>query len=730
MKKKEKIYLYGYILKKDESMENRTFTSFCRICAGCCGLKITVDENDKILDVRGDKDNAMTKGYACFKGLAIEDTHHSKARLLQPLKRQGDGSFAPIPLEEALDEIAQRLKDIISRGGVDAVGLFAGGAGVQNSSAYAMQKSFMSTLGSSQSYSTVTIDQSAKLVSFERMGGWAAGLPGLDQSDVLLLIATNPLVSLGAIGSLLVDPARRLKRAKARGLKLIVIDPRRTETARHADLFVQPLPGQDAAIAAALLRIILDQEWYDKDFCARYVGEEGLQTLRMAVEPFTSELVEERAKLESGQLRAVAEMFARDNKRGHAMACTGTNMSPFSNVAQHMVDCLNVVCGRFRRPGDQVVVDMLSPEMPVRAEVIAPPRSWQAVCPSRIRGVGRLFGEKLSGTLAEEILTPGVGQIKALIVDGANIANAMPDHARMVEALHSLELLVCIEPYMTVTARFAHYIFPPKLQFERADLPSSVSGFTLMLDNFSQYAPAVLNPPKGSTVIDDWYFFWSIAKRLGLQIIYDGKTPLDMNNEPTTDELLSIRLTGARVSLKELKQYPSGKMFEPLSGVVIPGEQNGAKFDVMPDDVADELRQFFDEVINIPDDGVNKNYKFLLSCRRMQNMFCTLGTHLDSFLKKTPENPMLINPVDLQALRINSGETVNVLSEHGRITAIARADETMKPGVISIAHGWGGQPGDDVASHPCVNRLIDSTRSEAVNAMPWMSAIPVNVLPL
>ena len=709
-------------------MATQTFKSFCRICAGNCGLEITVDDDDKILNVRGDKDQPMTKGYACFKGLEVEETHHSPARLLQPLRREDDGSFTSIPIEQALDEVAQRLGKIISERSDNAVGLFAGNGGVQNSSAHAMQKSFMSALGSDQYYTTVTIDQSSKLVSFERMGGWAAGLQDLDQSDVLLLIATNPIVSLAAIGSLVVDPTRRLKRAKAGGLNLIVIDPRRSETVRYADLFLQPIPGQDAAIAAGLLRIILDESWHDEAFCARHVGSEGMRSLRSAIEPFTEELVEERARLEAGQLRRVAEMFARDNKRGHATACTGTSMSPFSNVAQHLVDCLNVVCGRFRRPGDQAVVDMLSPDAPVHAEVIPPPRSWQAVSPSRIRGVGRLFGEKLSGTLAEEILTPGTEQIKALIVDGANIANSMPDQPKMLEALHSLDLLICIEPYMTATASLAHYIFPPKMQFERSDLPISVPGFAIVPDNWSQYAPAAMRPPKGSNVIDDWYFFWSIAKRLNLQIIYDGKLALDMSTAPTTDDLLSIRLSGARVSLEELKRYPSGKIFDIPSAVVVPGKQPGPKFDVMPGDVAKELKQFFEHDANQSSGTSNATYKFLLSSRRMRDMFCSNGTHLDSFLKRTPENPALINPLDLKELKISSGEMVDIRSEHGIISAVVRADGTMKRGVISVAHGWGGSADGDLGSRPCVNRLIDCTQSEAVNAMPWMSAIPVNVV--
>jgi anaerobic selenocysteine-containing dehydrogenase len=395
-------------------MTTRTATSFCRICPACCVMVLTIDDNERIVNIKPDKQHPMTKGYACFKGLQAEDAHHSPRRILRPLKRQPDGTFTEISSEQAFDEIAEKMRAIIDREGVEAISMFTGNGSVLTSSAVAMQSSFWAALGSTQRYSTMTLDQSAKIVSFERMGGWAAGMPDLEQSNVALMFASNPLNSHSATGYLVVDPTRRLKRAKARGLKLIVIDPRDTETARHADLFVQPLPGQDAVIAAGLLRIILREGWHDREFCDRYVSVSGLQILREMVKPFTPDMVATRAGIESAQLHAVAEMFARDHKKGHAYASTGTNMAPYSNVAQHMVDCLNVVCGRFRRPGDRMVVDMLAPESSVRAEVIPPPRSWQQFPASRIRGIGRLMGEKLSGTLAEEILTPGEGQINVI----------------------------------------------------------------------------------------------------------------------------------------------------------------------------------------------------------------------------------------------------------------------------------------------------------------------------
>ena len=710
-------------------MVTRTVKSFCRICIASCGMQLTVDENDHVIEIRGDKEHPMTKGYACYMGRQAEDSHHTSARILQPLKRRADGSFEPIAAEKAFDEIGERMRKIIERDGPSAIGMFVGAGGSFSSAGYMMAKSFLKALGSQQYFSTETIDQSAKFVSFERMGGWAAGTQSFEQSDVVLLFGVNPLVSRGALGNLITDPTRRLKKEKARGLKLIVIDPRRTETAKFADLFVQPVPGQDVAIAAGLLRIILQEGWQDNEFCEKYVSQESLIALRTEIEPFTPEMVASRAGIEACELRNIAEMFARDNKCGNAAAGTGVNMSPYSNVAQHLVDCLNVVCGRFKRPGDRALVDLMGPVMPVVAEAIPPQRSWEQVPPGRIRGVGRLLGEKLSGTLADEILTPGDGQIKSLIVYGGNIANSMPDQKQMVKAMKSLELSVNIEPYMTVTARLSDYIIPPKMMYERDDLTINIPGFPILTDNFLQYTPSVIRPPVGSDIIDDWFFFWSIANRLGLEINYQGKEPLDMVSAPSTDDILAIRLQGGCVTLNELKSCPSGKMFD-VPPVAAPDRDNGARFNVMPDDVAGELHQFQRiKSHTLRAEGLAPR-KFLLSSRRMPNVNCSVGTHVDKFLARTPTNPVYIHPFDLAELDLESNDIVNLVSDSGWVRAKVQADETMKRGVISLPHGWGGLPDDEEENGTCVNRLLDCSQAEEINAMPWMSAIPVDVIPV
>lgn len=711
----------------------REVRSFCRICTGGCGMLLTVDDADRIVHIRGDEDQPMTRGYACFKGLQAAEAHHGPARLLKPLKRMPDGTFVEIALEQALDEIAEKMRPYYESGNKDAIALFNGNGASLCSSAHGMHFSFVPSLGTRRHYTTVTIDQPGKMVSFERLGGWAAGLQGIDGADVALIFGANPVVSHALVGFLFADPARRLKDAKTKGLKLITVDPRLTDTGKQADVHLQPIPGQDPAIAGGMLRIVLDEGWQDADFLARFATPEGIAALRAAVEPLTEDYVERRAGLKPGQLRAAAKLFACDSKRGAAYTATGPSMSPFGSLSQHLIDCLNVVCGRYRRAGDPITVDVLKPAWPIHEEAISPPRSWQATPPGRIRGVGVLAGEALTATLADEILTPGEGQVRCLIVAGANPMNSMPDTLQLREALQALDLLVVIDPYMTPTAKYAHYILPPKMQYERADLPISLPGFTLLTDNWSQYAAPVIDPPAGSEVCDEWYPFWAIAWRLGFAIDYLGKGPLPMDRVPTTEELLAIRMSDARVSFDEVKRHESGHIWDFDDAVVQP-ERPGmsGRFDLMPGDVAEELEQFLAATVSAGDIRSNgKQFSHLLTCRRLRNVFCSNGTELPHTRKLLPYNPVYLHPDDIRALGAASGDAIRITSDHGSIHAIIRADDSLRPGVVSLPHGWGGEPvepGEDWDGAANVNLLIAADRDfDTVTALPRMSAIPVNL---
>jgi anaerobic selenocysteine-containing dehydrogenase len=380
------------------SMSLRQAHSFCRICAGCCGVIVEIDDLGRAVSVKPDKANARSNGFICAKGVQLSEAHNDPSRLLHPLKRADDGTFHRIELERALDEIGAKLSAVIDRHGPTAVAGFRGTQNYYNVLASRMMPDWLRALGSPAFFSTQTIDQSAKWVTADRLGRWNAGRHLFEESEVAMIIGGNPLVTLAVFGSPMADPIRSYREAKARGLKLIVIDPRRTETARLADVFLQPRPGEDPTIAAGLLNIILKEGWHDQDFCAQYVKD--LDGLRRAVETFTPDYVAQRADVPVEMLLAAAKLFAFDSKRGCALTSTGPSMAPRSNLSEHLYECLNVICGRFVREGERVAnPGVLSAPIDRTAEVIAPTRSWEQGYQSRTRNTGTVNGEMMSAVL-------------------------------------------------------------------------------------------------------------------------------------------------------------------------------------------------------------------------------------------------------------------------------------------------------------------------------------------
>ncbi|HSV35313.1 MAG TPA: molybdopterin-dependent oxidoreductase [Ramlibacter sp.] len=711
----------------------------CRICAGMCSLRLTKDSAGRIVSARGDKANPLTRGYACIKGLQLPAAHASPDRLLHPLKRLPDGRFVRVPLDEALDEIAECLRGLIDAHGPDAVAGFRGTMNYSNQTANTMLPAWLAALGSNSFFSTMTIDQSAKWVTFERLGGWAAGRDPFLSADVLMFVGTNPLVSLSTFNFPSQHPVQQMRDAIERGTRFIVIDPRRTETARHADVFLQPWPGEDAALLAGLLRIILDEGWHDAPFCAAHVH--GLDDLRAALAPFDAQAVAQRTGVSAQALHEAAAAFAQPEngrrKRGSAASGTGANMGPHSNLVEHLVECLNVVCGRYARAGDPVPnPGVLAPPYPRHAQVIAPARSWEQGWTSRVGGWGMLFGQKMSGVLADEIATPGAGQVRALFVDGGNPAASMPDQQRFVESLRELDLLVTIDPFMTATARLSHFVIPPTMMFEHADLGTRDYESYVLHVPYAQYAQKVAEPPAGAEVVDDWFVFWALAQRLGQTVMFDG-VALDMHKAPTQEELLAILARHASVPYDEIRAHPQGKVFDVPPVTVQPGDPaSGARFQVAPHDVLSELGAVAREPA-IQGEIRQRGFTHLLAVRRVRDVQNTMYRQLDAVRKRLPHNPAWLHPQDLAALGMSSGGRIAIESAHGRIEAITESDDTLRPGVIAISHGWGGLPDDaaDADDPHCagvnVNRLT-TTRGDlqSINAMPRLTALPVRLTPI
>lgn len=703
----------------------REAVSFCRICLAQCGTTVTIDDAGIPVAVRGDKANALTAGFACSKGVDGAAMHSRKDRILKPLKRMPNGSFSQISLNQAAAEIAEKLSALIARDGPEAIALYSGTASYFNTTLTKLLPAFTRAIGTPNRFTPLTIDASSMVVRMARMGMWGAGRQRFDTSNVWMMFGINPLISPRSNGVPPFNPTKKFKAAKDRGMHVIVVDPRRTETARYADQFLQVRPGADAALASAMLRIILDEGLHDQAFCDAYV--DGLDRLRAAIEPFTPEHAATLAGIAAEHIRAAARAFAGPGKRGCADPGTGITMALFSNVSDHMIELLNIVCGRMARAGETFANPVpLAPAKPVYAEVSRPPRWWESGHKMRAGGYGMIWtddgGELPTAALPDEILLPGKGQIKALLSVGGNPGVAFPDQHRTIQALKSLDLLVSIEPIMTPTARLAHYVIPPKLMYERTDIPILFGQGTRVPMPFSQYTPPVASPPEGSDVAEEWHFIWDLSRRMGLQLIVAGK-PLDMEHAPTSDDILDLVTADSQVSLDEVRRHPHGKLFEMEQTVLPARPEATARFDVMPDDVAEELDRYRAHML------AAEQSPYRLTVRRMRQTMNSLISDPAQLDPKKRFNPAYMHPDDLVALGVTSGARIEIASDAGVLVATVEHDDSVRPGTVSMSHMWGGLPDEpaDPYGAACTSLLVSMKGCEPINAMPRMTNIPVRI---
>lgn len=709
------------------AVEPTTHRTFCRVCHASCPLDIDVAQG-RVVGVHGVEDDPLFGGYTCIKGRQLPDQIHHPDRILQSLRRSADGSYAPVSSAQALDEIATELRRIIDTYGPRAVASYTGTGGYQNSTAVTVARSFHQGLGSPSFYTSVTIDQPAKSTAPFRTGIWEAGYHNFSDADVLLAIGYNPMVSsYGPVGGLQgTNPFVVLREAKKRGLKLIVVDPRRTELAAQADLHLAILPGEDPTLLAGIINVVLSEGLFDVEFCQQWVSD--LDELAAAVADFTPEHVAQRCGITAEEVTAAARMFATGT-RGTAGTGTGPNMAPHSSLTEHLAIVLNTICGRVNREGDRLESGwFLYPETPKRAQVIAP-RPAATGAPARLRGLRGYRGEMPTTTLAEEILTPGEGRIRALIVSGGNPIVAWPDQALTLQALRDLELLVVIDHRFETTAQLAHYVIAPTLSLERADVPHLMDRW--FRAPYTNYTEAVLERP--GDVLNEWEVFWELAKRLGSPLpLPGGEAPMD--TRPSDDDIIDLVYANSRMPLDEVRRQ-RGVVHTERAMVVEPADPEcTAKFTLAPDDLMAELAQVAGEPNSNAALGVDPAaYPFRLVSRRLKQVLNSLGPELPALAKKGTTNPAYFHPGDLSALGLNSGDLARISSPTGSITAVVEAADDLRPGVISMAHSWGNVDLTDERVREIgtpTSRLVSTDRGyDPVTGMVVQSAIPVTVSP-
>ncbi len=714
-------------------MSLTTHKTYCRICHAYCAMEADVDSDGRLVAVRGDTSDPVYGGYTCIKGRQMPDLTNHPERLRSSLKRTSSGDFEEIPTEQALDEIADRLKGLIAESGPRAIASYLGTHSFQNSAQLAVARGWHTGIESPSFYTSVTIDQPAKFVAMARHGLWSAGGHSFESADTILVVGNNPLVSAfspyGGIPSF--SPSKSYRDAKKRGLKVIVIDPRRTEVARRADLHLAVKPGEDPTLLAGIARVILSEGLHDEAFCNAHV--DGVDRLRDAVEAFTPEYVESRAGVPAAQVVEAARLFA-GGTRGGVSCGTGPNMAPRGNVTEHFVLAIATLCGRVNREGDAVPNPGILSPTPRKAQAIPPFPAWGIGAQSRVRGLSEIFiggvGEMPTAALADEILMPGDGQVRALFCMGGNPVVAWPNQEKALRAIAELDLLVCADIRLSATAKLADYVIAPKIHIEREDVNILTDSWYSM--PYAHYTQAVADP--GFDAIEEWEIYWGMAHRLGTPIpLAGGELPVDA--KPSKLDVMRRVLPRSRVDLAEIREAPGGQVYDDVAITVQPADPgNEGKLDVGPVDVCNDLHEIRAETFTPDGAGYGEDgdsFSHRLISRRLRHVYNSSGQYLDAIRKEGTTNPAFMNPEDLDALGIATGDLVEIRSEHASVPAVVEASDEIRRGVISMAHAWGDTPNEDAKVREmgaATNRLVDdATDYDPITGMARQSAIPVNV---
>lgn len=725
-----------------------TQPGICRICSAHCGVLATVTDG-RLTKVAGDPDNPMFKGYTCIKGRALPEIHNNPARLLHSQKRQADGSYARIASERAMDEIAARLQQLIAEHGPRSVAMYLGTNGLPYPASALMGNAFMRGIESPMFFTANTIDQPGKQIALAAHGHWLGGDIDFNEADSWMLVGTNPLVSK-AIGIPGQNPSQNLRAAIDRGMKLIVIDPRRSQTAARAAIHLQPRPGEDVTILAGIINIIVGEQWHDRDFIDENVA--GFDDLARAVVGFTPDYVARRADVPKAQLLEAASVFATyGTKRGMVNAGTGANFAMHGNLLEYLCLCLTTICGRWQRAGERVTrPNTLLPAFTAKAQAHPPYEGWGYGERLRVRGLTDTVSGMPTAALADEILLEGDGQVRALICIGGNPMAAWPDQRKTHRALESLDLLVTLDTEMSLTSQLADYVIAPMMQMETpamtmgSELIKYYTSGTGIPAAYGQYVPRIVEPPEDSDLIEEWLFFLGLARRMDLELwfvnFFGGgggrfmESPpivLQMNGETalTTEDLFAQMCATSRIPLDEVRKHPHGKIFDVDVVVAERDPDCSDKLDVGNIHMLAELAAVRAE--DFVAERSDSAFPFRLIPRRHQNFMNSSGTALAALNRGKPYNPVYMHPDTVNALGLESGDSVRVTSNHDSVPAVLEADDTLRRDVVAMHHAFGGMPAEDgnFREHGTnVGRLVPTDVDyDAITGLPRQGNIAVAV---
>jgi len=690
----------------------------CHLCEAICGLNIEIahesDGQARIASIKGDPQDPFSRGHICPKAVALQDIQQDPDRLRQPHRRVGD-RWEPIGWDQAFALAADKLWDIQQRYGRNAVGVYQGNPSVHNYGLMTHSNYFLGLLKTRNRFSATSVDQLPQhLTSFLMYGhGLLLPIPDIDHTDYMLIQGGNPLASNGSIMTV-PDVEKRLKALRARGGRLVVVDPRRSETANMADRHLFIRPGGDAALLCGLLNTLFSEDLAK----GSHLPVNGLEQVREAIAPFSAERMSPLCGVAAEQIRLLAREFAGAG-RAVCYGRMGVSTQAFGSLCHWLVQVINLVTGNLDRQGGALCTE---PAVDLVASTAGGHfNAWQ----SRVSGLPEYGGELPVAALAEELLEPGEGQVRALITVAGNPVLSTPNGRQLDKALAGLEFMLSIDLYINETTRHADLILPSTSALENDHYDTTFN--LLAVRNVTRFNRAILAKPEGA--LHDWEIFVGLAKA------FAERAGVELKPTLPPAQMIDLALRKGRhgegstwqLSLETLDRFPHGLDLGPLQPNLAARLRTASQaVEAAPQLLLDDLRRLAEQVPPAVDE-------LLLIGRRHVRSNNSWMHNFHRLVKGKPRHQLLMHPQDLAQRQLTDGQWVRVRSRTGVVEVQVQSSEEMMPGVVSLPHGYGhGRQGVQLhiaGAQPGVsaNDLTDEHLRDAVSGNAVLNGVPVKV---
>ena len=691
----------------------RTHHRVCHLCEAMCGLVIQT-EGDKVTDVRGDKDDPLSRGHVCPKAVALQDIHEDPDRLRKPMKRirtaPGEYQHVEIEWSEALDLAADALASTIEKQGIDAIGAYFGNPSVHNYGMLTHQRNLFRHIRTRNRFSATSVDQLPHhLVSL-----WCFGhmllhpIPDVDRTHYFLMLGANPLASNGSIWTV-PDVRQRLKDLKSRGGKLVVVDPRRTETAELASEHLFIRPGSDAAFLLAMIHVLFRDDLVVPGPLGDFT--DGLDEVAAAVSELSPGWAAPLTSIEADDIVRIAHELA-EAEAGICYGRMGVSTQAYGALCQWAIQVINVATGHLDKPGGSLFT------RPAMDQVVNTNPGGFGRFASRGRGLPEFNYELPAATMVDEIRTEGEGQIRLMFTGAGNPVLSTPNGRALDEALEEVDFMISVDPALNETTRHADVILPPTSPLEHDHY--DIAFHNLAIRNTARYSPAVFDKPEGA--MHDWEIFTELGARVAAR--------LNLEPMPTypPDRMVDAALksgpygehTDWQLSIDKLKAHPSGIDLGPLEPSCPERLQTpNQRIQLAIPEVLADIERF------VKDTDVAGDHYRLIGRRHVRDNNSWMHNH-QRLMKGKPRCQLLMHPNDVAKEGWQSGMVVTIESRVGAIDAELAVSDEMMPGVVSLPHGYGhglaGTRGEVASRHAGVS-CNDITDEQFVDQLSGNAAV-------